>query len=164
MTQETKTRFRATTTATNDTAKAILAYAKSPHLKALHLAVTKVYRYEEELKGADNNLLQNSPILQAVAVVELPYLVGETVTVVIDSSELSAQRSPRASELKSLLGDLLALGLAPGKLTYGLTPVVATNHLPVEQAEQAILRTDYAQLVTPDDEADLLQRMQYQAA
>ena len=164
MTQQTKIRFRAITTATNDTASAILVYAKSPHLKGLRLAVTKAYRYEQELLGADNNLLQNSPILQAVAVIELPYIAGETVAVVIDSCELSAQRPPRASELKKLIGDLLALGLAPGKLAYSLTPVVATNQLAVEEAEQAILRTDHAQLATAADEADLLQRMQYQAA
>ncbi|VVD30912.1 hypothetical protein [Paraburkholderia dioscoreae] len=161
MTEQTKIRFRAVTTSTNDTVAAILAYAKSPHLKELRLAVTQAYRYEVELKGADNNLLQNSPILQAVAVLALPYVPGENVTVVIDSSEISAQRSARASELKGLLGALLALNLAPGKLTYSLTPVVATNHLAVAEAEQAILGTDYAQLATAADEDDLLQRMQY---
>jgi hypothetical protein len=153
--------IRAVTHNTGAVAQAILTYANHPGLKELRLAVTRAYRYDEDVPdGNSNNLLQNSPILQAVAVFDLPYTVNNSIAVVIDSPGLSMQRDARAGEVKHLTSDLLKLNLAPGKLTYAVVPVDAADHLPAEKAWQIIAAADYANFTRTDDETELHRRMQ----
>jgi len=152
--------IRAITINTGTVAQAILTYAKLPGLKELRLAVTRAYRdIAETPTGNAMNLVHNSPILLAVAVLDLPYTVDRSISVVIDAPDLSMQRGARNSEVEQLTHDLLSLNLATGKLTYAVVPIDATDHLPVDQAEQAILAADYSNFLSTDA-AELHRRMQ----
>jgi len=155
---------RANTASPDQIAAAILSYATNPHLKHLRIAVTRTYLDAKELPaGSTFNLLENSPILQAVALVELPFTDVGVLAVVIDSPGMTMKRSPRDAEVKKFVADLLTLRLAQDKLGLAVQPVDATGHLPVDKALQVILAADYDSLSTAEHEADLFRRMQYVA-
>lgn len=154
---------RVNTVTTSHVTDAILIYAKSPQLKHLRLAITKRYVDPSELPDGctDNTLIQNSPVLLAIAVIDLSYTETNTIAVVIDSPGLTMRCSPRDGEVIQLLSDLLALKLPQGRLGCAIQPIDATQHLSAPRAAQTILAADYGDFQTLNGGKELQRRMGY---
>jgi hypothetical protein len=159
--------IRTTTATTAQCADAILAYAKHPALKHLRLAATKRYVDVSEFPPnyTSGALLQNSPLLLAVADLDLglPYTGAianaTSISAVIDYPGMTRQRSHRASEVDTLLADLLALQLPQGKIAYAVQPVCVTEQLAAADARTTILAADFQDFQTLADATDLKRRL-----
>jgi hypothetical protein len=125
-------------------------------LRELRLAAT--LKYTDQVPAGNTNLSVNSPLLVVCALVELPHTINGTVAVVIDDG-LTIQRPPHTTRTPELVSALRALNLAPGKLTYAVVPVEATEHLSPDDAARHITGTDFANLASEQDQADLLRRL-----
>lgn len=147
--------LRTNTANTTDFSKCVKEYSISPYTLEIRLCATRRYSHESELPTRDFTLLQNTPLLLAVAVVKLP-ATSTVLNIVIDQPGLTMQREHRATEVHVLIERLLSS--APKNLYYGLDPIEPTSHLPVESAAGKLLGCDYAQL-NKDTLADFLRRL-----
>lgn len=150
-----KTILRAHTPNTTDFTRCISAYANAPYTVEVRLCTTQRYVHESELPTPDFTLLQNTPLLLAVAVVKLP-ATSAPIYIVIDYPGLTMQRENRATEIRDLVDQLLTGAAA--KLHYGLQPIIPTSHLTADAAAGQLLGCDYAQL-TPETRDDFLRRL-----
>lgn len=133
----------------------------------MRLAATKRYVDVSELPPnyTKQTLLQNSPLLLVVADLhlDLPHTEAianaTSIAVVIDYPGMSRQRSNRATEVDTLLADLLALQLPQGKIAYAVQPVNLTEQLSPPDARTTILAADFQDFQTPADAADLKRRL-----
>jgi len=147
--------LRTHTRNTTDFINCVLTYANAPYTDEVRLCITRRYVHESELPTQDFTLLQNTPLLLAIAVVTLP-AIATPVHIVIDYPGLTMQREHRATEVRDLVSQLFAGAAA--KLYYGLQPVIPTSHLSPDAAASQLLGCDYAQL-TPATRDDFLRRL-----
>ncbi|WP_257807015.1 hypothetical protein [Burkholderia glumae] len=158
--------LRTHTPTDSDCADAILACAKHPALKHLRLAVTKRYMDPSEFPVGfqdHTNLTQNSPLLVAVAELDLQaglrFVTVAPTFIVVDTIGLTRARSPRHQTVDTLLADLVALQLAKGTIGYAAVPITVTQHLSPEDAKDAILAADFQDFHTNADADDVKRRM-----
>ena len=147
--------LRAHTPTTSEFVNCALAYAMAPYTVEVRLYATRRYVHESELPTQDFTLLQNTPLLLAIAIVKLP-AIASPINVVIDYPGLTMQREHRATETRDLVDQLLTGATA--KLFYGLQPIVPTSYLGPDAAAAQLLGCDYADL-TPATRDDFLRRL-----
>lgn len=147
--------LRANTSTTSNFFQCVLDYAQMAATTEVRLCITQRYVDESELPVKDYTLIQNTPLLLAIATVNLPYL-KEALHVVIDYPGLTMQRDHRATEVRDLVDQLLQT--APKKLRYSLQPVVPTSHIQPDAAAVQLLASDYTDL-TPASRDDFLRRL-----
>ena len=149
-----QTCIRATIHNTTAFANAILQYATLGLTSEVRLAITRRYvQGETEPEGCC--LIENSPVLYAVAKVGLPSVPGD-LFVVLDYPGLTMQRRPRELEVRSLIESLIQQGVSNVK--YATQPIEATNAMTPEEAVRTIFAADYTDL-TQTTEADFLARL-----
>lgn len=135
--------LRASHFGTQDFEETIRQYAALAITREIRLCVTPRYIDASDLPYQDFTLLQNSPLLLATVIVELPGIT-EPHAIVLDSPGMNMRNEERAKEVKALVEHLVQA--AAGKVFYGVQQTVPTARLAAEQAAGTIMASDYAAL------------------